>query len=377
MRDHKDVAQKVTGRWERMVALRNKISAIEKERFELIQAQEELRVAYDESKETQNEAEEVLKDYQAGDADSFDLEMHNGLKEAVEGRSKDWLSEWEEANKEKLERMEESVHSLQRELKRSCAKIRNEYSTSQLQSDFKAGLEELVRKPDEEEVSSAITTAAPKLDAIPDDFQLAVHCVSANDYLKILNIKPSSDGSPNTFVQVRCYQDYWSIECLCTHSPLSCSPLFSHQAVDAGIPALREFVHNITAKARTNFSENYVNVVSDLIDRVKLVAGDVKGATTGGRTARRSKSVFDEQMDTVDAKVKQIVNDFLKNALQKVQNSLTPSLQNGAAKGQAEALTTVNSWGSSRRRSRQHRDPENNGLYVSFECICFEALILA
>lgn len=99
-----------------------------------------------------------------------------------------------------------------------CAGVRNEYSKRCLQEDFKSGLKELYRKDDEDDGDGDIGDNT----AIPDEFGLDVFCISANDYLKVMNIKPRRDGPPNTF----------------------------SRASDTEIPQLRKYVHSITARFR-------------------------------------------------------------------------------------------------------------------------------
>lgn len=197
----------------------------------------------------------------------------------------------------------------------------------------RAGLEELTRKPDEEEGGSS---TAPELAPIPDDFEMDVFCISANDYLKGTGIKPGSDGPPSTFTK----------------------------AEDTQIPALREFVHEVTAKYRLTFSEAFVNGTSDMLDRVKLVAADAKNVPSG-RSSRRCKVVYDNEMAGLQRMVKPVVNHFRHQMDQKVRSALQPALKAGAAKGNQAAMHTVMSWGSKNRRTRHERGPDKNGLYWS------------
>lgn len=94
--------------------------------------------------------------------------------------------------------------------------MRNEYSKRCLQEDFKSGIKELYRKDDEDDGDAANETST----TIADEFGLDVFCISANDYLKVMNIKPRRDGPPNTF---------------------AC-------ASETEIPQLRSYVHGCTAR---------------------------------------------------------------------------------------------------------------------------------
>ena len=75
--------------------------------------------------------------------------------------------------------------------------------------------------------------------AIPADFQMKVHCISANDYLKVTNIKNASDG------QAACFT----------------------REIDTGIPSLREFVHQTTARLRTTATTSLVHNSSDFLGK--------------------------------------------------------------------------------------------------------------
>ena len=159
-----------------------------------------------------------------------------------------------------------------------------------------------------------------------------MYCISANDYLKIEGIKPSSDGPPSTF----------------------------SKASDTQIPSLRAFVHETTATFRVHFSDSFVNATSDMVDRVKLLAADAANVP-GRRTARRCQSLFESEM----AKIRPLANEFQCKAEKRIDSSLRPSLTTGSAKGQTAAMSLVGSWGSTSRRTKNERTPNQNGLHHS------------
>jgi hypothetical protein len=130
------------------------------------------------------------------------------------------------------------------------------------------------------------------------------------------------------------------------------------------MPALRQFVHDTTAKYRVQFSEAYVNNVSDLVDCIKLLAVDANN-DGGTRSSRKLKLVFEQEMKNLDSKIGVVAREFTRKAELKVQMTLQPSLEIGAANGHASALSTVASWGSKSRRTRQENSPLRNGLYWS------------
>jgi hypothetical protein len=347
MRDHQDVAMTKPGRWETMIKISDRLGALDRELADLVQEEDDLKAEWDEAeqwaKESKEELEEAKKDQAEGDDEmegGVDVDLLEDLqatadeKRATASQALLKLGTWREANKEKMQQMGEQSRELQRELKAMCATVRNEYSTACLQEDFRAGLKELTRKPDEDDADVG-DTGSPS-SPIPDDFQMDVYCISANDYLKNQGIKPSSDGPPSCFTK----------------------------ADETQIPALRAFVHETTAKHRVSFTEAFVNNASDMLDRVKLVAADAKDVPSG-RSSRRCKAIFDDEMQKLEKKVQPVIAEFRRKAEAKIHLSLQPALKSGAAKGNAAAMTTVTSWGSKSRRSKQDRRPEKNGLYWS------------
>ena len=344
MRDHQDVAMLKPGRWERMTELRDEIMSIEKDYADLVQEEEDLKIDCEEAEMSAKDAkEELVEEQKESDDDDTEVnvEMLEQLqkdaneKEEAANQALVRLKAWQAEHQETMQRMQDNTRKLQRRLKSICATVRNEYSTSCLQEDFRAGLKELCRKPDEEEaegIQDHATTNTP----LPEDFNMDVYCISANDYLKIEGIKPSSDGPPNTF----------------------------SKASDTQIPNLRAFVHSVTASFRENFTKAFVNTTSDMVDRVKLLAADASNIP-GGRTSRRCQCIFESEMNSLEAKIKPIAEDFRRKSETRINSSLSPSLKTGAAKAQSSAMTTVTSWGSKSRRSKNERGPTKNGLYYS------------
>ena len=74
---------------------------------------------------------------------------------------------------------------------------------------------------------------------------------------------------------------------------------------------------------------------------------------------------FLNEMESLSKKLNTIAVDFRKKADQKVISTLKPSLSIGARKANSAAMSTVDSWGSKNRRTRNDRSVERNGLYWS------------
>jgi len=399
MRDHEDIAFRVPGRWEKMTGLRDKINDHETQLADLQQQQEDLKLAADEAKELLEEITSELEDAKnavstkqaAGndngdddedfppdnddkdkdipldnddgdkefplenDDDDKEFPMDNGevvtrkstTKKVDEGivqelevqisdqkktvgKTKQALSSWKSTHNGNIDALTINCSKLQRKLKVMCAKVRNEYSTKCLQEDFNTGLREVYSNAHEtyEDDKNEI--------AIPTEISLPVFCISANDYLKITGIKPSSDGPAN-----------------CFSSP-----------VDTQIQSLRKFVHATTASRRIAYIKTFVHRASDILDRVKLLASDSKSYGGGSIEQKiRCKDVFVAETESLSNKLREIASDFEKNARQQIMCTLKPSHASGARKAQSSAMPTVDSWGSKWRRTKHERNAERNGLH--------------
>jgi hypothetical protein len=331
MRDHPDVAQSKPGRWERMTGLLDKIAAVDTELSELLQEEEDLQAEYDEAV---GYLDDIRGAEDAIDSDDEDREPRGSEeRDSLLGDARDRVAKallalktWRNTNAPRRERLHQKSHKWQLQLKSLCAQVRNEYSTRCLKDDFVNGLKDLYRNEDGE-------TQSGKNVSLPDDLDLNVFCISANDYLKVQGIKSTSDGPPNCF----------------------------STAQDTQIPSLRTFVRDTTATHRKSFFEMFANQVSDVVDRFKLIAteADNRGST---RVSRKCLATFETEMQSLERKVKVIVDKFRSTAGGGVASTLRPSLKAGAKKGHSSALETVHSWGSTSRRTKTERRPDKNGL---------------
>jgi hypothetical protein len=210
MRDHADVAQQEPGRWEKMTELASSISNLEKQIYDKLQDEEDLECQV---QETVLQLKDQLRRKPVPVFDTLTniIATHN----AACNNAKDELLEWRVENRGAMEIDREKCSKLQKKLKPMCATVRNEYSKSCLQEDFRSGLKELYRKDDDDDGN----TDDNQQSALPEDFNMDVFCISSNDYLKLMKIKPSRDGPPNTFSSSR----------------------------DTQIPQLRAFVHETTS----------------------------------------------------------------------------------------------------------------------------------
>jgi hypothetical protein len=335
MRDHFDVAQNVPGRWEEMIDILDKINCYESIMNKFSNEEETLKDKWEDAEFLASEKNEELIELQDEcDDDSEEVVRAKQYLEKARTHADNMmheLSTWKEKHLTEMEQTQFACAVEQRKLKTLCALVRNEYSTKQLQLDFRAGLKELYRKSNDEVESDGEERSTT---ALPDDFNMDVYCISSNDYLKIQGIKPKSDGPPTTF----------------------------SEAEDTNIPELRNFVHGITMNHRLTFAKAFVNNTSDMVDRMKLLAIGA-AQVSSGRSSIQCMRLFDREVEQIGAKIDPLASDFANKMKDKVKKNLQPALATGAQKGMNAAMPVVNSWGSKNRRTKYHRTPENNGLY--------------
>jgi len=192
------------------------INDYERQLNPLLAAEEDLQEQVEDAKQQYKEALDDLKQAQeeANDDDSDvadvnDTDLLDNLKAVLaENKStfvkaKQALSSWQTEHSSTIESIQGKCDRLQKKLKALCATVRNEYSKSCLQADFESGLKELYRKDDDDGGDqNSNNNGAEK--ALPEDFNMDVFCISANDYLKIMKIKPSRDVSIELFPLFLC-----------------------------------------------------------------------------------------------------------------------------------------------------------------------------
>jgi Dynamin family len=342
IRDHEDVAKNVEGRWEKIKDLQNQIDAVQKEQAELNQTEEDLEEELVEIKANIKELGKCMRECQgedsSRDSDSEDEDPGKELKSLEELLEKEnvllkALSLKIKAVRDKVKDLDHEYRSRHRCLKALAATVRNEYSTQCLQEDFKAGLEELIRKPDNEEMDdSCDVTDDQAPPPLPHDFQLEVHCISSNDYMKLLHLKTRSDGPPSTFTD----------------------------AEDTQIPSLRAAVHATTAQNKHDFASDLVKLTTNMLERVRLFAIHSRGEEDAN--VKRFQEIFDKEVKAMDVTL--IVDEFVRAMESTVHVNLQPAMQAGAKKGGSAATGTVASWSDKENcRTSWERGLNRNGLH--------------
>ena len=315
---------KIIQKWWREVKV-NLIPREEPEEEEKDEGEKEEAVVQAEEKFTT--VEDLIKRISNG------TEAFNALSEAIEkkGEELDDLAGNIRPESKKLKRRQKRLNN---ELKPLCALVRNEYSTQQLQSDFRSGLEDMMRGPDAEEMDEEDDgnndSETAQNNPLPDDFQLPVFCISANDYLKVTGIKSSSDGAANTF----------------------------KNPADTNIPQLRSHVHALTATRREFASKNILVSTSNIVDQIKLYINDVSNIENSSGS---SAIIFESEMKVLNVAAEKIVSGMTVMIEKEVSSKLKPSVEAGANRGKSTALETVQSWGSKNKRSKKNATSGHSG----------------
>jgi len=347
MADHEDVARTVEGRWETMNELKDQITNIENESPDSSEM-EDLRVNLDTAKHDAKKMKAQIQELEGAEDDEEDdgsddvkkRQSIQDLEKAFQKKKqhiaaiKSKLKSLRQRFSQESEKLQQKSQKLQKKLKSIAAVVRNEYSTRCIQDDFIAGLEEMTgerREGRETNGTETVEGANEETSSpLPNDFKFQVNCVSANDYLKIQHIKPTSDGPPNTFDNVE----------------------------DTQIPSLRDAVHDTTAEYKRVFAQNFISKASNLLDRVNVMVTEDPGEV---KTAKKIQAAFETEMKSLDSKIGPFVEQFVSRAQEKINIVLQPPMKAGAAKSTSTARTIASSWGSK---------PDTNGLrYPTYNAV--------
>ena len=343
MRDHEDVVKSVEGRWDKIMELQHQIDAVEKEQVDLNEKEDELKAEredmIDDIKGLKKDIRECKDNNGSSDSDDEDDDPSRDLKSLKASLKKlnAKLKSWDVKIKSVGDKVKDLDHDFRTRhmcLKALAAQVRNEYATRCLQEDFRAGLEEVVRKPDDEELDDMRNTTDEKVPApMPRDYQLEVHCVSSNDYLKLQGLKTKSDGPPNTFAT----------------------------AQDTQIPALRSAVHATTAEYKHDFVSHLVSMTTNILERVKLFSTQTSEEEDADGIGKLCQYIFEIQVNGMDLQL--ISDDFVRALESKVNENLQPALLAGAKKGGSAVTDTISSWSDKGNcRTSQDRGPNQKGL---------------
>jgi hypothetical protein len=155
LRDHADVAQQEPGRWEKMTELSEAIADLEKQRYDKVQQEEDLKLELEEAKQRLQDAKKKLRETseEKGRGTDVDAEQFAELKSAADQakKSQSMVQDQLDCTLSLKTSDESKCRRLQSRLKGICAAVRNDYSKSCLQEDFRSGLKAMFRKNDDDD----------------------------------------------------------------------------------------------------------------------------------------------------------------------------------------------------------------------------------
>ncbi|WAR13064.1 SLIP-like protein, partial [Mya arenaria] len=281
-----------------------------------------------EGEQVQNEELEIIQEYKE------ELKTKDALIRENEDREQELLQQQKEACEKKTS-LEKTISQERNKIVAICALARNDYSSSHIKRDFKDGLREMKRQ------NGMLNTEDPEeeedlyVDDSDDDDgsttnNLRVFCCSSTEYQKMKNL-PAYDGPPQVFSNL----------------------------TDTQIPALRNYVHEMTYNRQRQSLERLIHNLGRLVFDMHIYASERLNMIERGVQA--AGSAIEDELERLDTD--------LGNALQKLtadiddifDGSLRPKIEKGASSAYEEANNTCAKWGAPAIRDRT-TDRREGGL---------------
>eukprot|EP00058_Branchiostoma_floridae_P019509 XP_002604999.1 hypothetical protein BRAFLDRAFT_129807 [Branchiostoma floridae] len=324
--------------------LENEINALEVEKMSLTEELESLReeeeVTDDELSGIQQEVNDLKEGVfeleqtvePLGDeeviVDDEDREQLNSLrsileeKQNTEQETKTSLEDIRSqiADKEKeMAGVERQVSRKQKQMSVMCAKARNQYSQTQIKADFKAGIREMKRKAGMmgEDADSDDDDEEEAGDQEEEDIArgLRVFTVSSTEYLKLTN-KLTRDGPAQVFSSV----------------------------ADTQIPALREFVHEMTNVRRQSGTEKLIRSLGSFVSDIASYLLD-EGTKNHG-TRMSAKSIFEHHLGKLKTSLQPVLGTLQTDVDRSISICIHPKLKEGVAAAASMCQAVAKKWGA-------------------------------
>ncbi|XP_035679869.1 uncharacterized protein LOC118418142 [Branchiostoma floridae] len=325
--------------------LENEINALEVEKMslteELDSLKEEEEVTDDELAGIQQEVNDLKEGVfeleqtvePLGDeeviVDDEDREQLNSLrsileeKQNTEQETKTSLNDIRSqiADKEKeMAGVERQVSRKQKQMSVMCAKARNQYSQTQIRADFKAGIREMKRKAGmmgEDADSDDDEQEEEAGDQEEEDIArgLRVFTVSSTEYLKLTN-KLTRDGPAQVFSNVN----------------------------DTQIPALREFVHEMTNVRRQSGTEKQIRSLGSFVSDIASYLLD-EGTKNHG-TRMSAKSIFEHHLGKLKTSLQPVLGTLQTDVDRSISICIHPKLKEGVAAAASMCQAVAKKWGA-------------------------------
>ncbi|XP_045194118.2 uncharacterized protein LOC123549787 [Mercenaria mercenaria] len=268
--------------------------------------------------------------------DSTDLDnSQSEEKEAIEEYEKELkekVEELNEAENRKDELHDEKVEATQKTLELEkklnvhrkaiaaiCARARNEYSKTQIKRDFKAGLKEMKRRAgmlnDDDDEEEDIYSDEDDDDVGSSAENLKVFCCSSTEYQKMKNLL-TDDGPPQVFNSLE----------------------------DTQIPALRQYVHEMTSVRRRQWLERLIRNVGRFVFDLQMYVSE--GGDMKSRDRGFAKSAIDSELQKFDTALAPVLQQLTADIDGVFDGSVRQKMEEGANNAANEASSTCTKWGA-------------------------------
>ncbi|CAH1269482.1 NUGGC [Branchiostoma lanceolatum] len=296
---------------EELSVIQQKVNDLKEKVFELEQASEPIDETSDE--------EVIVDDDDRVKLNSLRTSMED--RQQIEQETKTSLKEIRSqiADKEKeMAGIERQVSRKQRQMSVMCAKARNQYSQTQIRADFKAGIREMKRKAGmmgEDADSDDDDEEAGDQDEEDIARGLKVFTVSSTEYLKLTN-KLTRDGPAQVFSNVN----------------------------DTQIPALREFVHEITNVRRESGTEKLIRSLGSFVSDIASYLLD-EGTKNHG-TRMSAKSIFEHHLGQLKTSLHPVLGTLQTDVDRSISICIHPKLKEGVQAAATMCQAVAKKWGA-------------------------------
>ncbi|XP_078688013.1 uncharacterized protein LOC144920054 [Branchiostoma floridae x Branchiostoma belcheri] len=293
-------------------AIQQEVNDLKEEVFELEQIVEPVDITPDEEVIIDDDDREKLTSLRTTleEKQSTEQEKKTDLKE----------TRLHIADKEKeIAGVDRQVSSKQRQMSVMCAKARNQYSQTQIRADFKAGIREMKRKAGlmGEDADSDDDEEEQVEDQDEEDIArgLRVFTVSSTEYLKLTN-KLTRDGPAQVFSSVH----------------------------DTQIPALREFVHEMTNVRRQSGTEKLICSLGSFVSDIASYLLD-EGTKNHG-TRMSAKSIFEHHLGELKTSLQPVLGTLQTDVDRSISICIHPKLKEGVQAAASMCQAVSKKWGA-------------------------------
>ncbi|XP_066288368.1 uncharacterized protein [Branchiostoma lanceolatum] len=297
---------------EELSVIQQKVNDLKEKVFKLEQALEPIDESSDE--------EVIVDDDDRVKLNSLRTSMED--RQQIEQETKTSLKEIRSqiADKEKeMAGIERQVSKKQKQMSVMCAKARNQYSQTQIRADFKAGIREMKRKAGMmgEDADSDDDDDDEAGDQDEEDIArgLKVFTVSSTEYLKLTN-KLTRDGPAQVFSNVN----------------------------DTQIPALRDFVHEITNVRRESGTEKLIRSLGSFVSDIASYLLD-EGTKNHG-TRMSAKSIFEHHLGQLKTSLQPVLGTLQTDVDRSISICIHPKLKEGVQAAATMCQAVAKKWGA-------------------------------